>query len=234
MAVLEDGERGELPVQRARGDDREFLLELHERLVDAFRPVQSAPCRLHLIRGGELRLAFAVVAEVRRLEHGGQAEFARGGVQILQRPDATEWRDGKAIRREEGFFAKTVLRGMQHASVGAHGNNLRRGRGRGGGDILELECHHLHLPGEFPDALEVVVSVGELAVADLSGGRVVVRRIDEDAIAQLTGGEGEHAPELSAAEHADGRAGEDRLLFQVLGRGGLRCVEHSCFSGGER
>lgn len=32
VAVLEDGEGGELPVRRARGDDGDFLFEVHESL----------------------------------------------------------------------------------------------------------------------------------------------------------------------------------------------------------
>ena len=59
------------------------------------------------------------------------------------------------------------------------------------------------------DGVEIVVRRDDFEVGDLAGGRVGVGRKGVDAIAHAAGGDGEHAAELSAAEDADGGAGED-------------------------
>jgi hypothetical protein len=58
--------------------------------------------------------------------------------------------------------------------------------------------------------VEVVVGRVDLDVGDLRRGRVVVRREGVHAVAHAPGGEREHATELTAAEHAERRAGQDR------------------------
>ena len=58
-------------------------------------------------------------------------------------------------------------------------------------------------------AIEVVVRRVDLDVGDLAGRRVVLGRERVDAVAEAAGGHGEHAAELAAAEHADGRRREE-------------------------
>ena len=57
---------------------------------------------------------------------------------------------------------------------------------------------------EGANRVEVVVVGGDLEVGDLAGRRVFAGRQGVHAIAHAPRGDREHAPELAAAQHADG------------------------------
>src|SRR5262249_8055292 len=100
---------------------------------------------------------------------------------------------------------------VQDPAVRTNRDQFRGGGGGGRGrDIHEFEGNDLDLPSELANAVEIFVGVDELLVADLAGRRVVIRRIDQNAVTQFARRQGEHAPELSAAQHADGGAGQKR------------------------
>ncbi len=67
------------------------------------------------------------------------------------------------------------------------------------------------LRAKRPNGVQIVVRAAHFAIGDLAGGRVVVGRKRVDAIAHSAGGDGEHASQLPAAQHADGGARQNRL-----------------------
>ena len=75
MLVLGHLEAFDLAVGRARGDHRDLALELDEAFQDAGRVFQRAPGRVRVAAFGDLGLAFAVIAELPRLQHRRQADF---------------------------------------------------------------------------------------------------------------------------------------------------------------
>ena len=123
------------------------------------------------------------------------------------------WRkgvDGEAVRREESLLAQAVLRRVQHRAGGADGRELGGRLDRGGGHVLELEGDDGDAARELAHGVEVVVSVLDLQSATWPVGVSQSGEKRVDAVAHPPRGDGEHAAELAAAEHADGGAGEDR------------------------
>ena len=80
-----------------------------------------------------------------------------------------------------------------------------------GRHVLELERDDIDAARELADPIEIVVRRLHLDVRDLPGRRVVLGRERVHAIAEAARGHGEHAAELAAAQHADRRAGRNRL-----------------------
>ena len=68
-----------------------------------------------------------------------------------------------------------------------------------------------------------------LQVGDLPGRRVVAGRERVDAVAHAPGRDREHAPELAAAQHADGGAGQDDAVH-----GSVSCAHLRGLLGAER
>ena len=61
------------------------------------------------------------------------------------------------------------------------------------------------------NGIEVIVRRVDFNVGDLSGRRVVFRRKRMNAIPEPPRRHGEHAPQLSAAEHSDRRTGQNQV-----------------------
>ena len=115
---------------------------------------------------------------------------------------------------------------MQHVAAGTHRREpLASGGGRRG-DVLELERDHAHAPGELGDGVEIVIGRANLQVGDLAGRRIVVGRQHVHAVAQPPGRDGEHPPELPAAENAERAAGRIAGITSASPRGPSRLVRH--------
>jgi hypothetical protein len=69
--------------------------------------------------------------------------------------------------------------------------------------VLKLECYNVDAAGKLAHLIEVVVRRARFEIGDLAGRRARGGRIGVHAIAHLTGLDGEHPPELPAAEHTD-------------------------------
>ena len=113
---------------------------------------------------------------------------------------------GKAAVGEERLLARPLLRGVQRHAGRPHRRQRFDGVDRFDRHVLELERHDVHLAGERAQRIEVLVRRRDLDVGHLAGRRVFVRRERVDAVAHAPRGDGEHAPELAAAEHAERRA----------------------------
>ena len=144
--------------------------------------------------------------------------------------DQPEWRHRKAGVRQEHLFAHPVLRGVQHGARRANRSVPLAGLRRRGRDVLELERDHVHAARELRDTRRGRrTSRCHLDVGHLPGRRVLVGRESVDAVAHAPGGDREHAPELAAAEHADGRAREDRRSCERVLRDSFAvCSSRKC------
>ncbi len=82
---------------------------------------------------------------------------------------------------------------------------LLGGGGRRRRHVLEFEGDDVNGLREAADRVQVVVRRVDLDVGNLSGRRVVLGRERVDAVAEAPRSHREHAPELTAAQYADGR-----------------------------
>ncbi|MFO1096419.1 MAG: hypothetical protein U0992_24400 [Planctomycetaceae bacterium] len=108
-------------------------------------------------------------------------------------------------------FAEPVLRRVQNFACGTDQSELRCAFRRSDGDVFELECDDSDLLREPGDGVEVVVGGADFDVGDLASRGIAVRRKSMDAVAHLAGGDGEHPPQLSAAEDPQHRSRKDCL-----------------------
>src|SRR4051794_19156064 len=95
----------------------------------------------------------------------------------------------------------------------ARGTNGRASRGRFGGrcgNVFELEGDYRDLAGEAANSVQVFVGSRHFQIGNLACRRVFIRRKRMDAITHSSGRDGEHAPELTAAQNANGAAWKDR------------------------
>ena len=102
-----------------------------------------------------------------------------------------------------------MLCDLERFSIGPHADQGFSRSNRRGRHVLELEGDDVDTLRKGAHLIEVVVGRDHLDVGNLSGGRIVFRRQRVDTVAQSTRGHGEHAPKLSAAEHANRRTGTD-------------------------
>jgi hypothetical protein len=204
---------------RARADDGNLALQIDERLEDRLVPAERVPCRPEIVGLVDRHLPLAVVAERRRLENRGAADFLDRGREIRLARDARERRDRQAVLGEKRLLAQPVLRDRQRAAVGPD-DRVRFGRGGGGrGHVLEFEGHDVDSLREGRDRLDIVVRRVDFDVGDLAGGRVVLGRECVDAIAKTARGHREHAAELTASENADDGAWRDHCGWRIADRG---------------
>ncbi len=168
-------------------------------------------------RGGQIGrrhdavLAFAVVTEAGGFKDSGETDLRGGLGEVGERGDAAEGGEGETGTGEECFFAEAMLGGVKNVSGGADGCATFGGGGGGGGNIFKLKCYDGNGGGEFGDSVEVFVGSVDFEVGDLAGWGVFVRGKSVDTVAHAAGGDGEHAPELTAAENTNGAAGQDGL-----------------------
>ena len=154
----------------------------------------------------DLHLPLAVVAQAGRLEHRRDCPARRGAASSsASERTGANGATGKPAPARNVFSRRRCWVVWSTAPAGPHRRVLGGGLGGGGGDVLELEGDDVHPAGELADRVEVVVGGLDFEVGNLAGGRVVVGRERVHAVAHPAGGDGEHAAELAAAQHADGR-----------------------------
>jgi hypothetical protein len=105
----------------------------------------------------------------------------------------------KSVVLEESFFPQPLLGDVQHPTLGSYGNHLGTGLTGGAGDILELEGHHIHRSSEGLDLFEILIRSHERAIGDRCRGGTGLRAENVNFVAQSSGGDGEHAPQLPPA-----------------------------------
>ena len=102
-----------------------------------------------------------------------------------------------------------MLRHVQNLTIRAHRNNLSDSPGGRGRHVLKLKCHDVHLARELLNPREIFVGRGEFDVPNRSGGRVVVRRLDDYLVTEFARGDGKHPSQLAASQYTNGGAGQN-------------------------
>ena len=180
-----------------------FLFERHPRLQHRALLAEFFPDLRRVFAAGDLELAFAVVAEIRGLQHARAAEFRHCAGQVVEGFDHPERSAGDAVLAEEILFPLAVLadadrfgRGVQ-ADVFCHSTH---GRER---DILELDGGHGRLRAEGVQRLRIIEWLVDHLVRDLHGGSFQTARPDHGSHAHTPRRQRQHASELTPADHAD-------------------------------
>ena len=209
----------EVAVVGAGGDDGELALEIDEGFEDGFFGRWAAAGFGAVAISG---IGLCRRSRSRRFSGWPGRPKSRRPAQICRR-DAIgeEGGERKAVFREAGLLAQAVLGDVQDSPLGRTGACCGGGGG-GGGDVFEFEGDDVDVGGEVADGVQIVVRGVDLDVGDLAGGGVFIGRKRVDAVAHAARRDGEHAAQLAAAEHADGRrrggSGSLERLFGDLAR----------------
>ena len=208
MRVLDRTEMRPFAAGAARADDRNFAIQVDEPFEDGFGATERRPCGG--VARGDFHLTFAVVAERRRLQHGGGAYLINSRRKLRLGPDRRERRDRQPEIGDKRLLADPVLRDVERAAVRTH-ERARLGRfGRRRRHVLELEGDDVDGAGEGADGIEIVVRRVDFDVRHSSRRRVVVRGERVHAVAETARRHGEHAAQLAAAKDAyRGSGGDD-------------------------
>ena len=208
MNVLDRAVVRELAVEAARRDHRDLVREVDHALDDRFLVSDQSPHAIAVLNAIDAVLALAVVAEGRGLDDGREADETEADGEFVERLGLGKRRHRVAAIGEKALLARALLGDVQRRTARPDRHQLRRRIGRIGGDVLELERHHVHAAGERANRLEVVVLGADLEIGHLAGGRVDAGRQGVHAVAHAPRLEREHAPELAAAKHTNGGAGQ--------------------------
>src|SRR5579872_5880091 len=207
VLVLAKIEGGEIAVEAARGDQRDFALEAHEAFQDGRLAAKAAEQRGEVGAFAHQRLALAVIAETPRLQDRRTAERADRAHQGAGVLDGQEGRGLQADIPQEGLFRQAVLGQRQRPGVGPQRAALAQIFGAGDRHVLEFVGDHVDRFGEFPERLFVVIGGDGLGGRDVESRRVGLGRENMALEAEPRRRHSEHAPELAAAQDADRRAG---------------------------
>ena len=247
MHVLERTEIAVLASCGARPDHRQLALERHHPLHDKRRADGAAGSR-QLGGVAHAALPLAVVPEAGGLDDrrvadllrhrivGGSAGGAHGARRSRQR---TPRRDRKPRVAEELLFRAAILRRREHLGAGTHHAVTGGSRHRRAGQVLELEGQQVDAGGKRADRAGVVVAAHHFARRHLAGGRPALVGVYLHPVAKRRRRAGEHAPELAAAQDADGGPRQDRIRRGRCpchvgghGRGRRPAPLAGCFDGG--
>ena len=173
-------------------------------------PAERVPGRARVAARLDRHLPLAVVAERGRLEDRRAADAPAPRRTVGLAGNGGERRHRQAVlARETSSRAGDAARSRARGRSAGRSRAPRRPRPRRRPDVLELERHHVHAASRTRGPLDVVVRRVDLDVGDLAGRRVVLGRERVNAVAQTARRHREHAAELTAAEHANGRAGRE-------------------------
>ena len=205
-----------LPIFAAHGEDREFLLEGDEPFQDRRHAADRRPGAAQILGREDARLALAVIAEAARLQDGGGADRLDRGGQIVGAVDLDVGRRAAAERLDETLLVQPVLRRIERARVGQGGEIGQRARI----DILELVGDHRDLGRKAGHGGGIVVAAAGPAIGNFGGRAAGAGGVDVAAIAEVGGGDRQHAAELAAAEDADrgARSDHDTAIIRGLRR----------------
>ncbi len=219
--VLGNIEAFDQAVVAARGDDRDFAFERHERFEDTGLAADVAPCGFRIAAVLDRRLAFAVVAVTARLQHRRFADALDRCRQIARRGDRGKRRGTDAEAGDEVFLGKPILRNRQDFRI--RQNRNARGKKRRGlrRHVLEFISDDVDIGGKAVERFGVGVIGPRRAIDDIERRRVGRGREHVTLEAEPRCCQRQHAAELAAAENADGRAGFEH------GRGGVRRWAHA-------
>ena len=214
VVVLDHAPVGERAVEPARGDDRDLALEIDERFVGSAPASPARPTRGFGLSAArvDLRLALAVVAERRRSSAPPAAPSSRSAARNSSSVrTARNGVTGNPCCARNVFSRSRCCVVCSTAPPGRTGANSAAAAAVAAGTFSNSNVT-TSTPAAKPrtasrssyGAVTSTSATWPVGVS-LSGEKRV------DAVAHPPRGDGEHAAELAAAEHADGRAGKNRV-----------------------
>jgi hypothetical protein len=193
------------------------VLKRHERLQNQPQRgrlfAQRGPRRIGIVERFEPKLPLAVVAEPARLQDCRRADVFQCLGQILARGYRHEVRRCKTTFAKQGFFGQAILRHRQRLRRRVHRDLTGQTFGGLGRHVFEIEGYGVDPGGKRLQRI-VIAPWRDDQRCDLPRAGVV-RAIHHQCLdTQRSSGEGEHARQLTAAQHA-----EHRLSAIAHGRG---------------
>ena len=157
------------------------------------------------------KLALAVVTKRGGLQHRRATQIRDRAMQAFERPHLAIRRGRQAGVVRNDFSRMRCCVVCRTDPLGRTGAQLSRGLGGWRRNIFELERYYADVAREIGNRVQIVVGSLNFQIGHLPGRRILIRRQRVDAIAHAPRRDGEHAPQLAASQHADGRAGQYRL-----------------------
>ena len=192
-----------------RHHHRNLGFEIESLLCHAGLLSQGPPCLTRIRSSLEFHLAPSVVAALGPFEIDPAAQLLDRLHQIpfgINRPVSS---DRKAAIAQPVFLPDAVLHHGQEVSARTHRGMPCRGIQRGQRNLLNLERDHIASASQIGSRLGVIPGTHEAGVHHKAGGagRVGIHHLHP--VAHRAGSHGGHAPQLSAAQDANGRALDD-------------------------
>ena len=128
---------------------------------------------------------------------------AQRGAKLVQGRHRPPARGRAAYALDEALLRDPILRGGERARRGADRHALGEPFDRRGGDILELVGDDVAGGGEVREHDAVMIIGARQARRGLRGDAFSIGGEDVGAVAEPGGSDGDHPPELPAAEDAD-------------------------------
>jgi len=175
-------------------------------LKDGTGNVDLGPGLLGVGGGVEGKLSFAVIAEGGGFETGFARESGEGGSKIIGGGDNFEARAGEVILLKKFAFPFAVLAEVKDFRVRKDGSDRSDLAKRLDGNIFEFVGNDVASLGQAAERFRIIERSGERDIGDGSSGTSEFGVENGNAVTHPTGGQGEHAPELTPADDADGLA----------------------------
>ncbi len=202
-----------LAVRPPRDHHRQLRLEIERLFGDARASAERLPRRTGLVRARDACLAASVVAAVARL-HEQRTELAPPTSASSSALSTTLIRaDRNPCCGKPALLPRAVLNDAEDRRVRSNRRVALRRRERVHPDLLDLERHHVACAREIGRRVGVVELRRDHAVGHGARRTVAVGIEHVHMIAERARRHRGHAPELAAAENADGRAGNESTSF---------------------
>ena len=203
VVVLDQGPARDVAVEPAHGQHRQLPVERHQLFQDQRRITQVGPRVVEVGRRAHDALSLAVVPTASGLEHRGQAaHLVDGALEPGPVVDRRERGRADAEPAERLLLDQTVLRDLERPGARVHGHGGGEEADRSGRHTLPLVGRDPCVERDLPEGGLVPERPDHEIAHRLRRG--LRRRVQEaEAEAERDAGQGEHAPELAAAEHRD-------------------------------
>ena len=204
VLVLERRKRHRKTGGLAGDEDRKFTDKRNVLLEDSTGNVDLGPGLLGVGGGVEGQLSFAIVAKGGGFEPGFARKSGEGGSKIIGGGDNFEARAGEVILLKKFAFPFAVLAEVKDFRVRKDGSDRSDLAKRLDGDIFEFVGNYVAGLGQAAERFGIIEWSGEGDIGDRGSGASEFRVENGDAVTHPTSGQGEHAPELTPADDADG------------------------------
>ncbi|MNX89706.1 hypothetical protein D3C86_1217280 [compost metagenome] len=198
---------GDSTVLETGGDDRNLPLEGDKALENERHAAERCKGTREVFAAPEETLALAVITHATGLQYALAAESGQSSFQLFLTVHCTKIGGRDATAVEEAFFRQPVLRGAERLRRWIDGNGeaeLFGGRDR---HVFKFVGHDIAAVCEFRKRFFVIIFRDDLVVADLRSRAIGLRFQHDGSVVETGSGHRQHAPELPAADDADGQVG---------------------------